>query len=107
MRGEGPVARERNSYGWERPAVRAALAAAEGSTRDVAALARQFCEIPAPTFHEAERAAFVAEQFRAGGLEPAGDAAGNVTARRKGSKRGNALLLAAHTDTVFPLGTNV
>lgn len=101
------MARDRNSYGWERAAVRAALAAAEGSAREVAALARQICEIPAPTFQEAERAAFVAEQFRAGGLEPVGDVAGNVTARRNGGSRGNALLLAAHTDTVFPADTDV
>lgn len=101
------MARDRNGYGWGNPAVRAALTAAEASARDVAALARQICEIPAPTFAEAERAAFVAEHFRAGGLQPVGDSAGNVTARRNGAARGGALLFAAHTDTVFPAGTDV
>lgn len=101
------MARDRNGYGWERPAVRAALTAAEGNARDVAALARQICEIPAPTFQEERRAAFVAEQFEAGGLDAVGDAAGNVTARRAGQERGDAVLLAAHTDTVFPIDTDV
>ena len=104
---EGVVAKDRNGYGWDHPAVRAALTAAETSAGDVAALARQICEIPAPTFQEEQRAAFVAEQFRAGGLEAVGDEAGNVTARRAGRERGGALLIAAHTDTVFPLDTDV
>jgi acetylornithine deacetylase/succinyl-diaminopimelate desuccinylase-like protein len=100
------VAKERNGYGWERPAVRAALAAAEASAREVAALARQICEIPAPTFAEAERAAFVAAQFSGMDLAPQGDEAGNVTVRRAGGGAG-AVLLAAHTDTVFPAGTDL
>ena len=61
----------------------------------VAALARKICAIPAPTFHEAERAAFVAEQFRARGLAPLGDPAGNVTTRRVGTRRDGTLLFAA------------
>lgn len=101
------MAKDRNGYGWDRPAVRAALTAAEGSARDVAALARQISEIPAPTFQEERRAAFVAEQFAKGGLEATGDVAGNVTTRRPGQERGGALLIAAHTDTVFPLDTDV
>ena len=101
------MARDRNGYGWEHPAVRAALTAAETSTRDVAALARQICEIPAPTFQEERRAAFVAEQFAAGGLTATGDVAGNVTAVRAGQERGGAVLLAAHTDTVFAIDTDV
>lgn len=101
------MAKGRSGYGWARPAVRAALAAAEQSGPTVAALARKICAIPAPTFHEAERAAFVAEQFRVRGLAPLGDPAGNVTARRVGDQRGGAVLLAAHTDTVFPLDTDL
>ncbi len=101
------MAKDRNGYGWEQPAVRAALAAADASTREVAALARQIAEIPAPTFHEATRAAFVADRFRAIGLTPADDQAGNVTARRAGQQRAGVLLFAAHTDTVFPADTDV
>jgi tripeptide aminopeptidase len=101
------VARERGGYGWDRPSVRAALLAAEQSAPAVAALARKICAIPAPTFHEAERAAFVADQFRARHLAPLGDPAGNVTARRVGARSGGTILFAAHTDTVFPLGTDL
>jgi tripeptide aminopeptidase len=101
------VAKDREQFGWSKPAVRAALAAAAQSGPAVAALARRIAEIPAPTFHEADRAAFVAEQFTALGFTPAGDEAGNVIACRAGTQPGNALLFAAHTDTVFPLGTDV
>lgn len=78
------VAKDRGGYGWDRPTVRAALSLAEQSGPAVAALARKICAIPAPTFHEAERAAFVAEQFRARGLAPLGDPAGNVTSAASG-----------------------
>ncbi len=93
------MAKERNGYGWGRPTVRAALAAAEASVREVAALARQISEIPAPTF--------VAAQFSGMDLAPQGDEAGNVTVRRTGSGGAGAVLLAAHTDTVFPVGTDL
>lgn len=101
------MAKKDAMYGWDQPALQAALTAAEDSVRAVTALARQIAEIPAPTFQEEERAAFVAAQFAAQGLTPERDAAGNVTVRRPGQERGNAVLFAAHTDTVFPLGTDV
>lgn len=69
-------------------------------------LARAVAEIPAPTFGEAQRSAFVREWFATQGLQPWVDDTGNVYARRAGSRRG-ALLIAAHTDTVFPLGTDL
>ncbi|HEX5502582.1 MAG TPA: M20/M25/M40 family metallo-hydrolase [Thermomicrobiales bacterium] len=94
-------------YGWDRPAVRAALDAAAGCAAEVAALARRIAEVPAPTFHEAERAAFVRDRLADLGLAPEVDAAGNAVARRAGRERAGALLLAAHTDTVFPLGTDL
>lgn len=95
------------NYDWTKPEVRAALAAAGASTGDVAMLARRVAEIPSPTFHEAERAEFVRQQFAAQGYEPVGDEAGNVTVTRRGSSRGEALLLLAHTDTVFPPDVDV
>lgn len=101
------MAHDRRGYGWDEPAVRAALSAAEQSAPAVADLARRVSEIPAPTFEEAERAAFVRDQFAALGLEVGEDAAGNVTARRPGQRREGALLLAAHTDTVFPRGVDL
>ena len=71
-----------------------------------AALAREICEVPAPPFGEAERAAFVARLWRAAGLEPRVDAVGNVIARVPGG-RGPVVVLAAHLDTVFDAGTDV
>lgn len=58
------------------------------------------CEIPAPTGHEARRAAWVAEQMRDAGLDPAIDDAGSVIARL--GPPGEPIVVAAHLDTVFP-----
>ncbi|MFN8482731.1 MAG: M20/M25/M40 family metallo-hydrolase [Anaerolineae bacterium] len=66
------------------------------------------CEIPAPTFHEAERGAWVAQQFQALGLADVDtDEVGNVYGRRPGARGGPGILLAAHLDTVFPAGTPI
>lgn len=94
------------NYDWTSPALRAALNAAEASVEEVAALARQVAEIPSPTFEEFERAQFVRGRFAKQGYDPADDAAGNVTVIRPGVNRSGALLLAAHTDTVFSRETN-
>lgn len=63
--------------------------------------------VPAPTFDEGRRAAFVAERLRAGGLpDVAVDPAGpNVVARWPGRADGPGVLVSAHLDTVFPAGT--
>ena len=70
-------------------------------------LTARICAIPAPTFHEAGRARFMAEQFRQRGLSVEVDELGNVVARRPGDGRAPALLLAAHLDTVFPPETPI
>src|SRR5205085_11970007 len=75
--GEAGVGQRDCGYGWDGPAVGAALAAAERSVPAVVELARRVAEIPAPTFEEAERAAFVRDRFAEAGLAPEGDAAGN------------------------------
>lgn len=63
-------------------------------------------QIPAPTFAEGARAAFVRDQFLAAGLADVSvDDLGNVLARRPGQGRAAPVLLTAHTDTVFPAGT--
>jgi tripeptide aminopeptidase len=67
----------------------------------------QLTEIPAPSGHEAERAAFLQREFEALGLEVTIDSIGNVTARRPGVGGGPTLVYAAHMDTVFPLGTDI
>lgn len=67
-------------------------------------------EIPAPTFAESDRARYVAERIQALGVpEVEVDPAGNVVGRIPGAApiRRPALVLAAHLDTVFPLGTDV
>jgi tripeptide aminopeptidase len=64
------------------------------------------CEVPAPTGSEHNRAAFVARLLAAQGYAPETDDIGNVYARR-GNRGGKLVMLAAHTDTVFPLPTDV
>ncbi|QUW00325.1 M20/M25/M40 family metallo-hydrolase [Chloracidobacterium sp. MS 40/45] len=68
-------------------------------------------EIPAPPFHEAARAAFVADRMRDSGLSSVWqDAEGNVYGWLPGTEKTLArapIVLAAHLDTVFPPGTDV
>ncbi|HEX5165253.1 MAG TPA: M20/M25/M40 family metallo-hydrolase [Thermomicrobiales bacterium] len=72
----------------------------------VAKRAVSICQVPAPTGAEDERAAYVASLLTGLGYTPERDDAGNVYARR-GKGSGKVVLLAAHTDTVFPAGTDV
>ena len=66
-------------------------------------------EIPAPPFHEAERAKAYAAMLQAHGLSDVEiDAEGNASGLRRGTRPGGPLLvIAAHLDTVFPPGTDV
>lgn len=61
--------------------------------------------IPAPTFHETQRAAFVLNQWHQEGLEAFQDAVGNVYARVPGQGRARPLVISAHLDTVFDHNT--
>ncbi|MCB9456926.1 MAG: M20/M25/M40 family metallo-hydrolase [Anaerolineaceae bacterium] len=66
-------------------------------------------QIPAPTFEEGERAAYIAAQFRALGLcDIQTDAVHNVWGRLPG-KRDDVpgVLISAHTDTVFAADTDL
>lgn len=92
-----------------RAEVTAAMAAIELMERDWAINRLvELNEIPAPPFGEKARAAAFAQMLRAiGGLSVHIDAEGNVIARRKGRGSGPAVMLAAHLDTVFPVGTDV
>jgi tripeptide aminopeptidase len=59
-------------------------------------------QIPAPTFHEGERAEFVRLRFSEEGLADVEmDSAGNVFARLPGRDSKKALVVSAHLDTVF------
>jgi tripeptide aminopeptidase len=73
----------------------------------VADLAAQVCAVPAPSYHEADRARLVADLFRERGFEPEIDEINNVYARRPGTGAAPALMLLGHTDTVFPPGTEI
>jgi acetylornithine deacetylase/succinyl-diaminopimelate desuccinylase-like protein len=73
---------------------------------EIAELVQLICETPAPTFAEAARAQLIARLWRDAGLEPVIDGIDNVTAVVPGGS-GPRVLLAAHSDTVFPAGTDV
>lgn len=65
-------------------------------------------ETESPTFHEQIRARTWHDMARAHGLTDVEiDAAGNVTAMRRGIGNGPLICVAAHLDTVFPAGTDV
>jgi tripeptide aminopeptidase len=77
----------------------------QGKVLELAAAIQQ---IPAPTFAEAARAAFVRDRFQAEGLEEVAiDAVGNACACIHGEGRARPLVVSAHTDTVFPSETNL
>lgn len=61
----------------------------------------KLCRIPAPTFFEHKRAAYMAEQFRALGWEAKLDRAGNVVATLPGRENAPCIAVTAHLDTVF------
>ncbi|HWQ58975.1 MAG TPA: M20/M25/M40 family metallo-hydrolase [Clostridia bacterium] len=62
--------------------------------------------IPAPSFHETQRAQDLAGRFRALSLEDVRiDGFGNVTGVRRGIGGGPRIAIDAHTDTVFDIDT--
>lgn len=65
-------------------------------------------QIAAPTFGEGERASWVEGRLRNLGLsDVVQDEVNNVYARWPGRRPGRAILVSAHTDTVFPLETDL
>ena len=90
------------------PDVERLLSRVKHALQDTLALTTQIAQIPAPTGAETERAAFVAQEMAALGLADVHtDAVGNVIGRRPGKREGPALMIAAHTDTVFPAETDL
>ena len=66
------------------------------------------CEIAAPPFKEAMRAAEFKRRLESLGITNVRiDATGNVIGERAGSGTGPTVVLSAHLDTVFPEGTGV
>jgi acetylornithine deacetylase/succinyl-diaminopimelate desuccinylase-like protein len=85
-----------------------AFAAIEAHHEDLVQLIIRLCEIAAPTFAERPRAQAVAEQLQALGLHNVHvDETNNVIGVLSGREAGPTMLLDAHTDTVFPAGTDV
>lgn len=90
------------------PTVKAALAAARANEPKTIERQIHVCEIPAPPFHESERAKELQRQFENLGLKNVRiDKAGNVIGTRAGLSARPNLVISAHLDTVFPEGTDV
>lgn len=90
------------------PAVVKALRWIDTHVEPIVEEAIRICEIPAPTFEEAERAAYVKGRFEQLALADVTiDRAGNVRGRRPGVAGGAGVAVGAHLDTVFPKGTDV
>lgn len=65
-------------------------------------------QIPAPTFEEHKRAAYIMAQFQEEGLEQVSmDELGNVYGLLAGARSDTSVVLSAHTDTVFPRETDL
>jgi tripeptide aminopeptidase len=71
-------------------------------------LAVKIQQIPAPTFSESSRAAFIRERFQNERcLRVETDEMGNVFARLPGKGIGPPVIVSAHIDTVFPASTDL
>jgi acetylornithine deacetylase/succinyl-diaminopimelate desuccinylase-like protein len=74
----------------------------------IAELAAAVASVPAPTNDESERAAFVSDTLtRLGYMDVTTDSLSNVVGLIPGTSSTPALLLAGHTDTVFPRETPI
>jgi acetylornithine deacetylase/succinyl-diaminopimelate desuccinylase-like protein len=92
----------------QRPEVARALEAVERDRDAIVAQWREVTEIPAPSGHEAQRAAYVENLLRSYGLENVRrDDAGNVMGTRRGTGGGKHVVFDSHLDTVFTLDTDV
>ena len=91
--------------------VHAAFAWLHGNPKTILDWQAEACGIPAPTFSEQARAAWLAERFRELALEQVSiDEAGNVlgflpTPHLSTESTGPVIVLSAHLDTVFPAET--
>ncbi len=71
-------------------------------------LAIEIQQIPAPTFNESKRGAFIYERFTQENLKDVEiDEIGNVLGRLPGSGSALPIIVSAHLDTVFPSGTDL
>ena len=90
----------------QRDEVKKALAYIEASHERTLASQVTIAEIPAPTFHEAEKAKYMASEFRRVGLANVEiDKQGNVLGWREGEVK-DTFVVAAHLDISFAPGVN-
>jgi len=90
------------------PSVQNALAFIEANEPAIIEQQIRLTEIPAPPFHEDERAADYKRLFEQRGLQNVRiDSVGNVLGERPGRGAGPHLVFSAHLDTVFPAETDV
>lgn len=92
------------------PSIQAAIATFAERVMYLVELTIEVQQIPAPTFAEAERAAFIERRFAACGLQDVGqDELYNVYGRfpAKFSAGRPPLIISAHSDTVFPADTDL
>jgi tripeptide aminopeptidase len=89
--------------------IEAARAAAEAVTPDVLELTALISAVPSPTGEETAKSLLVERLFATAGLATERDAIGDVVGvipGRQSSRTGTSkLVVAAHIDTVFPIGT--
>ena len=65
-------------------------------------------QIPAPTFNERKRGAYIQDRFLQEGIaHTAMDEVGNVYGRLTGKTSSQPIVISAHLDTVFPLDTDL
>lgn len=83
------------------PAVLAALKILDGAGPALTEEQIRITEIPAPTFSEAARGAYLAKLFSVAGLKVTTDEVGNVIGERPG-RSSDVVMVVAHLDTVFP-----
>ena len=67
----------------------------------------RIAEIPAPTFQETQRGAYIRKLFDQAGLKTRVDDVGNVIGEHHGADAKSVILVSAHMDTVFPAGTEL
>ena len=68
----------------------------------------EMCQIPAPSYEEGEKAEYVRKKMVDAGLSDVHiDEVGNVLGTWKGAGNGPRIMVAGHTDTVFPRETDL
>ena len=68
----------------------------------------EMCQIPAPSYEEGEKAEYVRKKMVDAGLSDVHiDEVGNVLGTWKGAGNGPRIMVAGHTDTVFPKETDL